>query len=106
MCLQVLYVLCEQARELVLMAGFLPPHRLADQRKAVWTVPVVAKGDAGETARTQLTTVLCVAPAEYTKQRVQQVVQFLDTTLKVVCKSSQSWDRHMYTPPLPFQAGA
>ena len=61
------YVLCEQARELVLMAGLLPPHRLADQRKAVWTVPVVAKGDAGETARTQLTTVLCVAPAEYTK---------------------------------------
>ena len=95
------YVLCEQARELVLMAGLLPPHRLADQRKAVWTVPVVAKGDAGET-----TTVLCVAPTEYTKQRVQQVVQFLDTTLKMVCKSSQSWDRHMYTPPLPFQAGA
>ena len=66
--MNVLSCVCEQATELVLMACVPPPCRLAEQRKAVWTVPVVAKGDAGETGLDQLNTALCAKLAEYTKQ--------------------------------------
>lgn len=35
------------------------PRRLAEQRKAVWTVPVIAKGDAGETGASAIHCLAC-----------------------------------------------